>query len=85
MTQLTREELVDRVRRIIEMRGTDEELEALAKEVNANVAHPDIIDLIYDDEQTMTPEEIVNRALSYKPHAIQLHASPSETDNEEDQ
>jgi len=75
MAGLTREELIERVRKIIELQGTDEELEALAAEINASISHPDITDLIYDDEETMSPEEIVEKALSYKPRVIHLPAS----------
>jgi hypothetical protein len=50
MAPLMVSELVDPVRKIVEVQGTDEELEILAQEINANLPYPDITDLIYDDE-----------------------------------
>jgi hypothetical protein len=32
-----------------------------------NVPHPEVSDLIFYTEEKLTPEEIVERALSYKP------------------
>ena len=75
MARLTRDELIDRVRRISAVQGTDEELQKLAAEINANVPYPDITDLIYDEEESMTPEEIIDKALACKPRTIQLPSS----------
>jgi hypothetical protein len=75
MARLTRDELIERVRRIIDVDGTDEELEILADEINANVPHPDIIDLVYDENDAMTPQEIIDKALSYTPRSLSLPAS----------
>ena len=35
--------------------------------VKKNVPYPDISDLIYWNEEELTPEQIVDKALEYKP------------------
>lgn len=72
MAPLTREELIERVRRIIAVDGTDEALEALAAEIDANTPHPDIVDLIYGGSQQLSPEAVVDTALNYKVSPIKL-------------
>jgi hypothetical protein len=81
---VTRYELIDLVRRIIAAEGeTEEEDDALMALFEANVPRPNASDLIYwpehaiGERRELTPEEVVDIALSYKP--IQLGpASPSE-------
>jgi len=80
MPKLTRDELIERVQKIIDLQGTDDELESLADEINENIPHPDITDLIYDDEQILSSAAIVDKALSYRPRSIQLPASAPEAD-----
>ena len=75
MDRLTREQLLEKVQRIIDVDGSDEELERLAEEINENVPHPDILELIYDDKQTQTASEIVDAALRYAPNVITLPRS----------
>jgi len=82
MRKLTRDEMIERVQRIMDVDGTDKELESLANEIDACIPHLDIIDLIYDGDQSMTAEEIVDKALAYKPHVIYLPASLPEPDSD---
>jgi hypothetical protein len=35
-------------------------------EINASVPYPDITDLIYDEDEAMTPEAIVDKAFTYE-------------------
>lgn len=67
---MTREELIDLVKRIKDPKytKTDEELHNLFELLERNVPHPAPTNLIYHTD--LSVEEIVDKALSYKP--IQL-------------
>jgi hypothetical protein len=66
---MERKELIDIVNKIISIDGkTEAEINELVLILSKNVPHPAVSDLIYFD--TLTPEEIIDKALSYKP--IQL-------------
>lgn len=65
--KLTKEELVQLVRKIANCEGTEEEIEEWMDILEENVPHPEISDLIFYPDEEMTPEEIVEKALSYKP------------------
>ncbi|MCQ2013252.1 MULTISPECIES: bacteriocin immunity protein [Clostridium] len=68
--RLTREELINLVNKIIECEGSEEEIDEMIEVVKRNVPYPDISDLIYWSEDELTPEQIIDKALNYKP--IQL-------------
>lgn len=68
--RLTREELIELVNKIIECEGSEEEIDVMIEVVKRNVPYPDISDLIYWSEDELTPEQIIDKALNYKP--IQL-------------
>ena len=80
MERLSRDELVALVRRIMAAEGeTQEEADRLVDLFEANVPHPAATDLIFWprralgdqwDGRELTPEDIVDRALAYRP--IQL-------------
>ncbi|RAV97806.1 hypothetical protein DQQ10_26905 [Pseudochryseolinea flava] len=66
---MTREKLIDLVIEIISVEGkTLEQIDRLIEVFEKNVPHPSPTDLIYHED--LTPEEIVDKALRYKP--IQL-------------
>lgn len=65
---MTREELIKLVEEIMMWEGTEEELTKKLDIFKKNVPHPNPINLIYWDD--LTAEEVVDKALSYKP--IQL-------------
>lgn len=65
---MTREELIKLVEEIMMWEGTEEELTKKLDILKKNVPHPNPINLIYWDD--LTAEEVVDKALSYKP--IQL-------------
>jgi hypothetical protein len=77
MAKLTRDQLIERVQRIIDVAGPDEELEQLAEEINASIPYPDILELIYDETESHTASEIVDRALHHKAEPIRLPATRS--------
>ena len=77
---LSKEELVELVRRIMNAEGTEEEIDEMIVLFNANVPHPDGASLAFYPEgynhrrdwETIgdynpTPEEVVEKASSYKP------------------
>ena len=66
---MTRDELIELVVTIKSVGDrTEEEIDQLIDQLERNVPHPEVSDLIYYDD--LTAEEIVDKALSYKP--IQL-------------
>jgi len=66
--KLTKEELIKLVEEIIAVNyNTEEEGAALCALLESNVLDPYIIDYIYFHKPRLTPEEIVEKALSYKP------------------
>ncbi len=66
---MTKQELIGLVEEIINVRGkTEKDINILIEILEKNVPHPEVTDLIYYDD--LTPEEVVDKALSYKP--IQL-------------
>lgn len=69
-TKLNKEELIELVKKIINSEGSEEEINNWIDILEQNVPDPEISDLIFYPEKEMTPEEIIEKALSYKP--IQL-------------
>jgi hypothetical protein len=67
-----RNELISLVQRIIEAEGTEEEQDEMLLLLKTSVPDPNVSDLIYypSDGQDLSAEEVVDRALAYKP--IQL-------------
>lgn len=68
--KLTKEELVELVRKIVGALGTEEEIDGWISVLEESVPHPEVSDLIFYPDKEMTPEEIIEKALSYRP--IQL-------------
>lgn len=66
---MTKEQLIKLVKELYNPKGkTEEEENRLLSLLEKNVPHPNVSDLIYWED--LTPEEVVDIALSYKP--IQL-------------
>lgn len=66
MQELAREELIELVKKIMDCDGTEEEIDNMILELEENVPHPEISDLIFWGED-ITAEQIVDIALNYKP------------------
>jgi hypothetical protein len=63
---MQKEELINLVEEIVNVKGkTEEQISELIRILIKNVSYPQITDLIYFED--LTPEEIVDRALNYKP------------------
>ena len=67
-----KEDLVELVRKILAAEGSEEEQDEMLNTLERNVPDPNVSDLIYypPEGKQLTAEEIVERALRYKP--IQL-------------
>ncbi|GBF75677.1 putative e9imm peptide [Paenibacillus sp. 598K] len=63
----SKEELVELVDKIMNDAGTEEEIDAMIDELRQHVPHPSVTDLIFWPEEELTAEEIVERALDYRP------------------
>ncbi len=64
---MNKEELIELVRKIIEVEGTEEEIDTYTDMVSKAVPHPEWTDLIYYDDRKLTPDQVVEEALAYKP------------------
>ena len=68
--KLSREELIKLVSDIIECNGTENEIDEMMEVVEKNVPDPNVSDLIFWNDDNLTPEQIIDKAFEYKP--IQL-------------
>lgn len=66
---MSRRELIQLVEQILDVeKYSEEQLNGMLDLLHRNVPHPAVSDLIYYDD--LSPEEIIDKALNYKP--IQL-------------
>lgn len=66
--KLSKSELIDLVRKIRALEfDTEEELEVLLNKFEFSVPRPQASDLIYHHKPRLTDEEVVEKALAYKP------------------
>jgi hypothetical protein len=70
--RLTREELNELVRKILNCEGTEQELDEMVLVLRKNSPDPNILNLMYYPKNniSLSPEEIVDAALAYKPIAL---------------
>ncbi|MDR2949363.1 MAG: bacteriocin immunity protein [Prevotella sp.] len=66
---MTRKELIQLVEEILDVeKYSEEQIDHMLEVLHRNVPHPAVTDLIYWDD--LTPEEIIDKALDYKPIQI---------------
>ena len=65
--KLSKEELVRLVTKIMNTEGTEAEVDELVEMVNRAVPHPGWMDLAVYDDRNLTPDQVVEEALAYKP------------------
>lgn len=65
--KLSREELIELVKKLMNFKGTEEESIELLQRIEANVLDPYISDYIFWSKPELTAEEVVDKALAYKP------------------
>jgi hypothetical protein len=66
---MSRSDLIRLVRSIMNAEGTEEEISDRIDLLEAEVSHPRVSDLIYYSDPELTPEQVVDEALSYRPIA----------------
>lgn len=62
---MSKEELIELVEKIMKCEGTEEEVDNMIAVLKKNVIDPDVTNYIFYEENT--PEEVVEKALAYKP------------------
>ena len=67
MDKIPKEQLIQWVQTIIDRRGTEDEIDHLVEKFTKAVPHSAPMDLIFWDSRELTPEEIVDLALAYRP------------------
>ncbi|GIP24392.1 MULTISPECIES: bacteriocin immunity protein [Paenibacillus] len=65
--QLSRDELIILVRKIMNCEGTEHEIDEMMNLLVRNVPDPNVSNLIFWSDIEYSPEEIVDKAMSYKP------------------
>lgn len=63
---LSKEELVDLVKKLCNPKLSDEKISEFINLLEMNVPHPAPSDLIFWNDEELTPEEVVEIALGYK-------------------
>ncbi len=62
----SREQIIDLINQILDVEShTEEEIDRLVEKLKSGVIDPNISDYIFWDD--LTPEQIADKALSYKP------------------
>ncbi|WP_195575577.1 bacteriocin immunity protein [Paenibacillus sp. 1001270B_150601_E10] len=67
---LSRDELIILVRKIMNCEGSEHEIDEMINLLERNVPDPHVSDLIFWSDIEYSPEEIVDKAMSYKPIII---------------
>ena len=62
---MSREELIELVEKIMKCEGSEEEVDNMIYVLKKNVIDPEVTNYIFYEENT--PEEVVDKALAYKP------------------
>ena len=66
---MTRDELVLLVDKIMKCQGSEKEIDEMIELLEKNVTDPEVTNYIFYEENT--PEEVVDKALAYKPIILQ--------------
>jgi hypothetical protein len=67
LKKLSKGELIILVQKIIDCDYTEKQINEMIKTLGENVPDPEVINLIYWNNENLTAEQIVEKALSYKP------------------
>ncbi|MBQ5445237.1 MAG: hypothetical protein IIT48_01025 [Lachnospiraceae bacterium] len=62
---MTREELILLVDKIMKCQGSEKEIDEMMELLEKNVIDPEVSNYIFYEENT--PEEVIDKALAYKP------------------
>lgn len=69
-SHMNRDDLVSLVTAIMEARGSEQEVDEMLNQLERSVPDPNVSDLIYYSDPELTPEQVVEAALRYKPFAL---------------
>jgi len=64
---MTREELIDLVSKILRCEGSEDTIDQMQQALERQLIDPQLGDYMYWNMPEMTPEEIVDKALAFKP------------------
>lgn len=67
MRKLQRDELIALVDKIIKAEGSESEIDEWIVQLKESVPDPNVSDLIFYSDEPMTAEQIVDKALAYRP------------------
>lgn len=67
MTKEQRAELIVVITRLMTADGSESELDALLHQLETSVPHPGVSDLVFFPEKPMSAEEVLEKALAYRP------------------
>ncbi|MET8469900.1 bacteriocin immunity protein [Streptomyces sp. NPDC006422] len=67
MSRKSRAELIRMAQQLIDATLPEEEEDRLVEEFKSAVPHPRVTDLIYYNDPKLTAEEVVDKALAYRP------------------
>lgn len=70
MQRLSREEMIILIERLIGGEGGDDEASEWLAALERSIPNPHISDLIFYSEEALTAEQILDRALEYRPFAL---------------
>lgn len=65
--KLSKKELIELVEKICTVRGNEEQLDNWIEIIEKETGCPEVSHYIYWEEESLSPKEIVEKALSYKP------------------
>jgi hypothetical protein len=63
---IPRDRLIEIIGQIMKSEGSEEEINEWINILENNVPHPAVSDLIFHGDRELTPEEVLNAALSYQ-------------------
>ena len=69
---MTREELIALVDKIMKCQGSEKEIDKMIELLEQNVTDPEVTNYIFYEENT--PEEVVDKALAYRPIYCKISA-----------
>lgn len=64
---LRKDEVISLITKIMNSEGTETEIDEMISELKRNVPDPHVTNLIFWSEEEYSPEEIYEKAMSYKP------------------
>lgn len=67
---MTKDELIDLVTKICNVCGSEEEIDNWLDILEKETGYPEVSDYIYWNKDNLSPKQIVDKVLSYKPISL---------------